>query len=696
MIVESPNKIKKIKGYLGSGWTVKASVGHIRDLPSKEMGIAEDSYKPIYEISVDKRKVVKELKEAASKASEVYLATDPDREGEAIAFHLAEVLKLKNPIRVTFSEVTKSAINKAIEEKHSIDYNLVRAQEGRRVLDRMVGYTVSPILSKQSGIPLSAGRVQTPAVKIIVIREKEISMFRVRNFYVPSIKTEDGIIADLDIESLIGSKYIYDESIAKSIIDQIEGIKVSSIDKSEKNALPPAPLCTSSIQQSASKIFKITPAKTMEHCQSLFEKGLITYHRTDSQNLSPDGFEMACDFLEVEGIPTSQEQIKFKSKSGSQEAHEAIRPTSFDNLPEDIEGTKDAKTVYEMIYERALLSAMQPGKDFVVNYEFESIEKIDIDDEVSHAKFTCRGKVTKEKGWREYANIFKPNSADVILPEREEGYIETSFSSEIKDKKTSPPKRYTEATLISALDKLNIGRPSTYASILENIKKRKYIALDKKGIITPTDTGVAINDSLEEMSFTNLDYTKKLEEYLDDISIGKISYTELMEAVDESLKSEIGTIKIPLLIDVESCPKCNEDIKIIKKGKDAFWVHIADDHGCEKYISDKSGKPVIKEIKLAECPKCSEEIKRIEKGDNAFWVHTNNEIDDCKKFISDKEGSPIFIEEIESSCPLCGELIIRKEKNEDVFWVHKNTEHSESCEKYLKDERVTRGVEHDE
>lgn len=694
MIVESPNKVKKIKGYLGSGWVVKASVGHIRDLPSKEMGIAEESYKPIYEVSPGKQKVVKELKEASSKADEVYLATDPDREGEAIAYHLAEVLKLKNPIRVTFSEVTKSAIEKAIDEKHKIDYDLVRAQEGRRVLDRMVGYTVSPILSEQSGIPLSAGRVQTPAVKIIVIREKDIEKFRARNFYVPRIETLDGICAELDVQSLIGSKHIYDKDMAESIINQTQSLSIS-VDKSEKNVLPPAPLCTSSIQQGASKTFKITPSKTMEHCQKLFEKGLITYHRTDSQNLSPEAFSMACEFLEVEGIQTSGEQIKFKSKSGSQEAHEAIRPTSFENIPEDLDGTKDEKIIYEMIYERALLSAMKPGIDFVVNYDFETTEEIEVGDVVSHAKYTCRGKVTKEKGWREYANIFKPNSADVILPNREEGQIEEGFSCETKQKKTTPPKRYTEASLISALDKLNIGRPSTYASILENIKKRNYIVLDKKGIITPTQTGIAINDSLEEMSFTNLDYTQKLEQFLDDISIGKISYAELMEAVDNSLQSEISTIKIPLLIDVEACPKCNENIKKIEKGKDAFWVHVEDEHECDKYISDKNGKPFIRENKVAECPNCSQEIKRIEKGENAFWVHTGD-IQDCKQYISDKDGLPFYIEEIESGCPLCGELVVRKERGGDIYWVHKNAEHGESCEKYLKDERVSSELKDDE
>ena len=700
MIVESPNKVKKIKGYLGDGWRVSASVGHIRDLPDKEMGVEPPDFKPKYVVSPDKKKVVSDLKSLASGASEVYLATDPDREGEAIAFHLKMCLGLTNPKRVTFTEITKSAISKALQNTRMIDDNLVSAQESRRVLDRIVGYHISPLLSQQAGIPLSAGRVQSPAVKLTVLREREIREFRKRNYYVVEIHLPNGLTATLDAKGWCeDGKHIFDKAVAEAIAEA-NSVFVSKSVVEEKEAKPRAPFTTSTLQQAASSILKFTPANTMKYAQALFEQGAISYHRTDTPNLSEDAFCLVKEFLTSIGKDTQQTQLKWATKESAQEAHEAIRPT--DPADENCGETEQQRKLYQLIRERTLASVMPPAVDIVTSIEFTTVDEITAGEVVSQAKFTVSGKVQKYPGWRVIAEIEKPGSNDNELPATAEEDEEFDVETNLLTKSTEPPARFTEATLIKALEKLGIGRPSTYASIMENIKSRGYIIIgdgkkksDNK--IRPTETGEMLVDALDAMTFMNLDYTRILESHLDKIAAGQSNYFQLVKSVYSSITSEAKNIKIDSLVETAACPQCGKAVKRLKskkKGVGHFWVHMEEEHGCEDFLDDDNGIPVYREkydSPVTDCPGCGNEIKRLKKKDTDneyFWVHTNEKhAKNCVKFIKDQDGTPIVIKDESSECPGCGKPVIRRysQAKDFHFWVHQTQSHEKRCHKFIND-----------
>lgn len=701
MIVESPNKIKKIKGYLGDGWKVSASVGHIRDLPDKEMGVEPPYFKPKYVVSPDKKKVVSELKKLASVASEVYLATDPDREGEAIAYHLKDCLNLNNPKRVTFSEITKTAIGKALQNCRSIDDDLVAAQESRRVLDRIVGYHLSPLLSSQAGIPLSAGRVQSPAVKLTVLREREIRQFSKRNYYVVEIELENGLKATIDAKGWCDdNKHIFSKEVAEAIasIDSVVVTKAITEDKSSK---PRPPFTTSTLQQAASSILKFTPANTMKYAQALFEQGAISYHRTDTPNLSEDAFNLVKDHLNEIGKDTQEVQLKWATKESAQEAHEAIRPTSpsENNCGE----TEPQRKLYQLILERTLASVMPPAIDTVTSIEFTSTEEIQTGDTVSLAKFTVSGKVEKYKGWRSICEIEKPGALSGQLPASVNEGEEHKVKTLVVTKSTEPPSRFTEASLIKALEKLGIGRPSTYASIMENIKNRGYIVIGdgtkkKDNKIRPTETGEMIVDALDVMTFMNLDYTRILEGHLDKIAAGKSNYVQLVKSVYSTITSESQKVGIKSLVETEDCPLCDNPVKRLKskkKGVGYFWVHINEEHGCEDFLDDDNGIPVFREkydSPVADCPDCGNEIKRLKKKDTEdeyFWVHSDEKhAKNCVKFIRDEEGSPVVVKDESSECPNCGKPLIRRysKAKEFHFWVHQTESNEKGCHKFINDE----------
>jgi DNA topoisomerase I len=701
MIVESPNKVKKIQGYLGDGWKVAASVGHIRDLPDNEMGVEAPDFKPKYVVTSDKKKVVNNLKKHASNADEIYLATDPDREGEAIAFHLKVCLGVSNPKRVIFSEITKPAISKAIQNAGAIDDDLVAAQESRRVLDRIVGYHLSPLLSQQSGIPLSAGRVQSPAVKLTVLRERDIRQFRKRNFFSVEIKTPNGLTAILDPKGWCDNdKHIFDKSIAEAIA-KATSVFVSKSLTEDKDIKPRAPFTTSTLQQIASSVLKFTPANTMKYAQALFEQGAITYHRTDSPNFSEDGFNQVKLYLDSSGKDTQEQQIKWSSKDSAQEAHEAIRPTSIDD---EIYGDTEAqRKLYQLIRERTLSSVMPPATDVVTTIEFTTSDDIEVSDTISQAKFKVSGKVEKYAGWRSICEIEKPGSSNSVLPVTVEEGEEYEIETNILTKSTEPPSRFTEATLIKALEKLGIGRPSTYASIMENIKKRGYIDIGdgknkKDNKIRPTETGELVVDSLDSMTFMNLDYTRILEDHLDKIAAGKSNYFQLVRSVYDTIIKESKKVKIKSLVETAPCPQCNEDVKRLKskkKGVGYFWVHLIDDHDCEDFLNDDEGVPIIKqkyEAPTADCPDCNQEIKRLKKKDSEndfFWVHSNEKhAKNCTKFIKDDDGQPVIIKDETTDCPGCGNALVRRfSKTKDFhFWIHQNSKHESNCQKFINDE----------
>ena len=648
MIVESPNKVKKIKSLLGQGWIVSASVGHIRDLPNDKMGFSLPEFTPQYQISKGKSKVVKQLKDLVTKADEVYLATDPDREGEAIAYHLEKALNINKYYRVTFSEITKAAIQKAISKKTQIDYKMVKAQEGRRVLDRIVGYLVSPELSSKSGLKLSAGRVQSPAVKLTVLRERQIQTFVSNPYYGLNVTLENGLVLELDPTDLADDKkHIFDQSIVQRISSSFDTLVSTSVTNNQKNINPRKAFTTSTLQQSASNVLKISPTKCMQLAQKLFEQGLITYHRTDSPNLSADGFSLAKQYLLDQGHTPQEQQLLWNISKDAQEAHEAVRPTSFDNEP-DISNA-DEQRLYDLIVERTLVSAMPPGIDAVTNVQMRPVST-----ETSlESLFIASGVVTKDLGWRAISNIEKPPTVkspmktDII-----QGEEYKSKSIDIIEKTTQAPSRFTEASLIKALEKVGIGRPSTYASILENIKTREYITVGipkkpKDQYIRPTDLGMQVIDSINKMVFMNLDYTRQLEKKLDHISTGKYTYKELVSEVYQTVIDDIPLIDIPLLIETASCPKCSSRLKKLRSTKNKnnyFWVHIDDNHECDKFISDNGGVPQLQEaVKVIECDKCGQNlIRKYSKAkDFHFWVHETTE-HSCENFIKDDEGSPVY------------------------------------------------------
>lgn len=701
MIVESPNKVKKIKSYLGDDWRVSASVGHIRDLPDKEMGVEPPDFKPTYVISPDKKKIVSALKELARNASDVFLATDPDREGEAIAYHLKSCLGLTKPKRVTFTEITKAAITKALGNAREIDANLVAAQESRRVLDRIVGYTISPLLSQQAGIPLSAGRVQSPAVKLTVLREREIKEFRMRNFYVVDISLPNGLTATLDPKGWCeDNKHIFDKSVAEAI-SQTTHVSVTKSDVEEKESKPRAPFTTSTLQQAASSILNFSPANTMKYAQALFEQGAISYHRTDTPNLSEDSFTLIKDYLVSLGKPVQSVQLKWATKENAQEAHEAIRPT--DPSADSCGETDQQRKLYQLIRERALASAMQPAVDLVTSIEFTSDEIITAGTIVSHAKFSVTGKVETSPGWRSFCVIEKPSATENQLPATVEVGDAFQVDTSIVTKSTEPPSRFTEASLIKALEKLGIGRPSTYAAIIENIKARGYIEIgdgkkktDNK--IRPTEIGQLLVDALNSMTFMNLDYTRILESNLDKIACGKGNYLQLVKTVYSTITSEADKLEIGLLVETAQCPKCSEPVKRLKskkRGGGYFWVHIAEEHECEEFLNDVDGNPVYREKLtplMGECPGCGQSIKRVKKkggGDSFFWVHSNDQHDrDCVKFIEDENGSPVLTKDKSSECPGCGKPLIRRYSKAKAFhfWIHQNQSDEGECQKYIDDQ----------
>lgn len=645
MIVESPNKIKKISKILGSDWKVAASVGHIRDLPEKELGVSPPEFKPKYVVSSEKKKVVSNLRNQIRNCSEVYLATDPDREGEAIAWHLKDALQIENPYRVTFNEITKQAIHKAIDNRRKIDMNLVAAQEARRVLDRIVGYEISPLLSNQAGIPLSAGRVQSPAVKLTVLREQQINQFCAQNFYTVEASIGGNLKAQLDAKNWCeDGKHIFEKDIADNIAANVDTLIVSDIKEEGKEVKPRVPLTTSTLQQVSSKVFKLTPADTMKVAQSLFEQGVITYHRTDSPNLSAEGFLLVKEYLTEQNYQTQEKQLTWKTKENAQEAHEAIRPT--DIKLAEAGKTEKEKQVYSLIRERTLASTMLPAIDSTTKITLTANKELSIKEYNNTPSFIISGKIEKYPGWREICNVEPAKITNKTITQNFNLGEEFETSTKVINKKTEPPQRFTEATLIQALERLGIGRPSTYASILQNIENRKYIKKfkPKDDKVCPTQTGEKIVGSLDFMTFMNLDFTKILEEKLDDIAKGEGSYKKLVQWVHNNIQDESSDIKIESLVETEKCPSCSKPIKRLqstKNKKQYFWVHIeeSDAENCVRFINDNEKKPVIVDRVISECPECSKPIvRKYSKGkDFYFWVHEDeSDKKDCIDFIKDE------------------------------------------------------------
>lgn len=574
VIVESPAKAKTIERFLGKDYKVSSSFGHIADLPSKELGVdVEGEFAPKYIVSSDKKKVVSELKSLANKAETVWLASDEDREGEAIAWHLAEELKLedKKVKRIVFHEITKSAILKAIENPRGIDYNLVNAQQARRVLDRLVGYELSPILWKKVKGGLSAGRVQSVAVRLIVEREREIENFTSVGSY----------RIDAEFTTSDGSKFkaklpknFETEEEARDFLRKNIGAsyKISELTKKPATKSPAPPFTTSTLQQEASRKLYFSVARTMTVAQRLYEAGLITYMRTDSVNLSDQARNAAQKEITTSYGEEYSKPRNYKSKTkGAQEAHEAIRPT--DMSQHTITGDRDQVRLYDLIWKRTLASQMSDARLERTNVKIDVLSK-----EKVNETFTANGEMLKFDGFLKVyleGTDYEDEEQDGMLPNMNQGDMLENNYVTATERFTRPPYRYTEAALVKQLEELGIGRPSTYAPTISTIISRNYVEKsaiegterkytqillkgdtikDKtlsevvgadKGKMIPTDIGIIVNDFLMDHFENILDYnfTAKVEQDFDDIAEGKQEWTEMMKEFYDTFRPQVENVE---------------------------------------------------------------------------------------------------------------------------------------------------------
>ncbi len=550
MIVESPNKIRKIRDILGAGWDVAASVGHIRDLPVKELGIDMPGYQPQYELSGRGADVVKTLRARVAKADTVYLATDPDREGEAIAWHLSEALKLKRALRVSFDAITPDVIARAIAAPRAVDRRLVHAQEARRVLDRLVGYQVSPVLSRQAARGgLSAGRVQSPAVRLVVDREREIEAFvEVRHFGAELSFDDNSWRAQWETAPFLkksagdDQKYILDQALAARAAACRDCTVLASSNRIAKQP-PPPPFTTSTMLQAASVQLGWKPDVTAQVAQRLFEAGLITYHRTDSQNFSAEALKEVRGYAKKRGLPLPASARSFRARGNAQEAHEAIRPTHFAAEHAGEDGAQ--QQLYRLIWLRAVASQLADA-EWSVN-----TTRLSARNGEETFTFKAEGRTLVLPGWKA---LTAKDDADEDDSGREDescgkvpvlapGAAIRAEDGRVLNKKTQPPPRYTQASLIKKLESIGIGRPSTYPAILKNVQTRGYLEDDKK-YLRPTELGLLVVDALvTRFSFVEYAFTRDLEQQLDDIAEGKAEYLAVVSAADERLQRELLALR---------------------------------------------------------------------------------------------------------------------------------------------------------
>ena len=665
LIVESPTKVKPIKKYLGGDYEVMASAGHIRDLPKSKLGVDIDNgFAPQYINMADKKDLIKSLKNAAANSDEVYLATDPDREGEAISWHLAQILALdmNKANRVTFNEITKTAVQAGIKVPRKINMDLVDAQQARRVLDRIVGYKLSPFLWKKVKSGLSAGRVQTVALRLIVDREREIEAFESTEYWTVEAKLLAG--RKSFVAKLYGDKngkidLIPDESAATEILNNLENAqyKVTDIKKGKRNKQPAPPFITSTLQQEASRKLGFTGQRTMRIAQQLYEgvelagigaTGLITYMRTDSLRISEEARAAANKYIAGafgdKYLPSKPRY--FKTKSGAQDAHEAIRPTDVFITPDSIKSslTTEQYKLYKLIWERFIASLMSACVQDTVNVDITANDYL----------FKASGYSVKFDGFTvlyvEGKDEEEAKESD--LPDMNEGDILKLRDLVPNQHFTQPPARYTEPTLIKALEENGIGRPSTYAPIISNIMNRDYIEKEKK-TFKPSELGKVVSDLMVKFfdKIFDVKFTAGLEVKLDKIGAGDLDWTstiaDFYKDFDNYYSKAEDTldgkkVKVP---DVESdvvCEKCGRKM-VIKSGR--FGKFLA----CPGYPSCKNTKPVPEDEVTQPCPKCGQKlIKRMSKKGKKFYG--------CSNYPQCDFASPGI--PTGDVCPDCGSYII--------------------------------------
>ena len=638
IIVESPAKANTIKKFLGGSTKVVASMGHIRDLPKSKLGVdIEHDFEPEYINIRGKGDLIKSLKKDAKQAKKVYLATDPDREGEAIAWHLATILQDETDkiTRVTFNEITKGAVQKAIKEPRDIDVNLVDAQQARRVLDRIVGYKISPLLWKKVRRGLSAGRVQSVAVKLIVDREDEIEKFEPEEYWNIYTKLEDKDTNKQFEAKFYGKNGKKQEINNKEEVDLIlKNIKeakyfVEEIKKGEKKRTPAPPFTTSTMQQEASRKLGFTLKKTMSVAQGLYEGvkidgkgtiGLITYMRTDSTRISEEARKSAKEHIVDVYGESYYENRYYKTKKDSQDAHEAIRPTYAELEPESIKDslTKDQYKLYKLIYNRFMASQMSAA---VYNTMAVTINANDYN-------FKANGQTIKFKGFMTLyveGTDFEEKEQEGMLPDLKEKQELKLDEINPKQSFTEPPPRYTEASLVKALEEKGIGRPSTYSPTITTILERRYIEKEQKQLI-PTELGKVVNKLLTE-NFTdiiNVEFTAGIENEFDEIADGKEEWKQMIrqfygpfEKELEKVEKELEHVELVEEVSDIPCEKCGR-MMVYKYGRYGKFL------ACPGYPDCKNAKPIVETIDVP-CPKCGSTVQvRKTKRKKKYYICENN------------------------------------------------------------------------
>jgi len=642
VIVESPAKIKTIKKFLGTNYEVVASVGHVRDLPKSQLGFSpEDDYEPKYITIRGKGDLLASLRKEVKKADKIYLATDPDREGEAISWHLIYALKLENKkvYRITFNEITKNAVKEAIKNPREIDMQLVDAQQARRMLDRMVGYRISPLLWEKIKRGLSAGRVQSVVLRLICDREKEIEAFVPREYWSLDVdlkvKGEKKPLTAKYYGTLDEKVDLETEDQVKEVLKDIDGAeyKVHEVKKSERIKKAPLPFTTSTLQQEASKVLNFSSSKTMKLAQQLYEGvdvkgegtiGLITYLRTDSTRISEEAKAAADEFIEkqygVDYIRTKEDGKKNQQKI--QDAHEAIRPTDINRLPVAIkdELPRDLFRLYQLIWKRFVASNMAPAK-----YETTSVKIV-----ANKQVFTVAVSRLLFEGFMNVYMQEEDKEEETVLTASLGKDTELLFeSADPKQHFTQPPAHFTEASLVKAMEELGIGRPSTYAPTISTILGRRYITKESKNLFV-TELGELVNDMMMEAfpTIVDVNFTANMEALLDGVEEGNVKwktiisnfYPDLDEAVKQAEK-DLAEVTIKDEESDEECDMCGRKM-VFKYGPHGKFL------ACPGFPECKNTKPYFEKIGMA-CPKCGKDIviKRTRKGRRYFGCIGNPECD---------------------------------------------------------------------
>jgi DNA topoisomerase-1 len=687
VIVESPAKAKTIEKYLGRNYKVVASLGHIRDLPKSQMGVDFDNnYEPRYISIRGKGDVIKDLKRNASKVDHVYLAADPDREGEAIAWHVCHILGLdtKDKNRVVFNEITKDAVKNAFKTPRSIDMNLVDAQQARRVLDRIVGYSISPLLWKKVKKGLSAGRVQSVALKLIIDRENEINAFKPEEYW-----TIDGSFKKGRGKAFPGAFYGVDgkkmplpnndsvQDIMKRI-DKDQPFTVTSVVRKERRRTPAQPFTTSSLQQEANRKLGFPTRKTMMLAQQLYEGinlggrqgtvGLITYMRTDSTRVSSVAKAETSEFIHNEyGAEYAAVKIKQgKLQEGAQDAHEAIRPSSTKRTPANLESVldKDQMKLYRLIWSRFVASEMTPAV----------VDTVSVKIEQNGVQFRANGSHTKFEGFTKlYVSSRDTDKGDKELPELAEGDALTLAKTDPAQHFTQPPARYSEANLVKALEENGVGRPSTYAPTIETLKKRYYVKLTARRF-EPTELGGIVNDLIVEFfpDIVDIKFTATVESDLDSIEAGKEDWVKVIDRFYQPFKQEVasaetGIEKVQLKDEPAgfNCDICGAPM-VIKMGRFGKF------YACSRFPDCRNTKAIVKEIGVV-CPKChkGQIVERKSKRNRVFYGC--DRYPECDFVSWDKP--------VGRDCPVCQHFLIEKRSKAGVQVLCPNNDYQEPIQK---------------